>query len=196
MDFLSLAECTDFIKQQPREKIPELMQYAVYYFDLNEEEKDALYRMLRREDETSDDNILTNDFFAKYEHARAIGMNAIDAGRYCGIVPERMKRILSGERVKSASLYQRLCDIEVRAPVVRRYKALETVDVHLNKNSFAAAQKVLENTDEEWRNKEQAQVMVHTVSMSSEACKDMSKKAMEHLREIRRQRLQKDEERF
>ena len=193
---IALEELAFTLDKQPAEHVPMLFMHATFLYELNEIESRALYKRLRGASKRSEvlDKTLTESWLAHYEDCRSIGMTAVEAGQFLGLYEFQMNDILRGKALYSYDLYRNLCDIELRAPMNLKYKALKAIDAHLEAKNYTAALAVLERIiGGPWKPKAQEMAIVNTLKVSAEDCENMAKRAKERLKELRAARERNDD---
>lgn len=196
----TLKEQADFIRTQPVDKMPELISYALLSWQLVGDDAEAFYALCAGHDFGTgqyDDALITKDWLEQYARYRSIGMSITDAGRALGLVPERMRRIVSGERIKSLQVYERIVEVEVKSPIHTKLQALEAVDLSLVNGDAGVALKVLEKRySKEWSPEPAVvvnnNVATNKVELTSENCESLASAAAERLLELRKARKERN----
>lgn len=196
----TLKEQADFIRAQPVDKIPELISYALLNWQLVGDDAEAFYALCAGHDFGTgqyDDALITKDWLKQYARYRSIGMSITDAGRALGLVPERMRRIVSGERIKSLQVYERIVEVEVKSSIHTKLQALEAVDMALASGDSGTALKVLEKRySKEWSPEPAVvvnnNVATNKVELTSENCESLASAAAERLLELRKARKERN----
>lgn len=196
----TLKEQADFIRTQPVDKMPELISYALLSWQLVGDDAEAFYALCAGHDFGTgqyDDALITKDWLEQYARYRSIGMSITDAGRALGLVPERMRRIVSGERIKSLQVYERIVEVEVKSPIHTKLQALEAVDLSLVNGDAGVALKVLEKRySKEWSPEPAIvvnnNVATNKVELTSENCESLASAAAERLLELRKARKERN----
>lgn len=196
----TLKEQADLIRTQPVDKIPELISYALLSWQLVGDDAEAFYELCAGHDFGTgqyDDALITKDWLEQYARYRSIGMSITDAGRALGLVPERMRRIVSGERIKSLQVYERIVEVEVKSPIHTKLRALEAVDLSLVNGDAGVALKVLEKRySKEWSPEPAVvvnnNVATNKVELTSENCESLASAAAERLLELRKARKERN----
>lgn len=183
--FTTLRDIAAFIKMRDANSIPSTIMRVLSEQDLLIENERQLYELMINEHCPSHlalDCLLTPEFFATYRAKRELGLQPLDCGRFAGVTPIKMTKILRGDCVTSVELYEKLCQVELIAPLYMQDSALTTLRTAMADGDWRAAQFYLERTQRAWREKTHA-VVENRVRVSTEKRARMGLEALRAARE-------------